>query len=147
MKTMSGPQNADYLDFMDSHAIGFGAARPPFLLSASSAVPSKRCGRCEYTLVCASMAVHAYQCQQCRVVALWVEELNQWIWPTERDCAHKEVNTIEKCYSCQANEDALHKMRELSEHEPRTVTATGTATDATYAVDSATVTGAKTPWK
>jgi len=93
-------------------------------IGPSANKPSKKCGDCEHTLVCAAMTVYAYQCLRCGIRALWVDEISQWIWLIRSDCAHDFTNTAEPCWTCQAHIDALQNMKELQMREPRTVTVT-----------------------
>jgi hypothetical protein len=132
MTSMSGYQNvrASWVSnakpppYVDSN--GFGAAKPVLPMWASTNKPSDQCRDCEHTLVCTAMTVYAYSCPKCGIRALWVAELETWLWPQEAFCAHEAVHCGELCYTCKANEEALKTLRERKEQQPRTITTTGT---------------------
>lgn len=151
--------NAKPPPYVDSS--GFGALAPALPMWASPKKPSNKCGDCEHTLICSAMTVYAYECPKCGIRALWVAELERWLWPNKDSCAHEAAHIGELCYNCKANEEALKALRERekeNKNPPYTITTTGdtagpivyptigtTTGDVPFITDSTT--GGKPWWK
>jgi hypothetical protein len=140
----TNPPNSDYQPY------GFGILPPTFPAFQSKAKPSRSCGTCPHTLLCATMTISLHRCHKCCRFAIWVEELRKWVWPEKPACPHTQQprRADDLCYDCKAKDEALQRLKEQNKRQPYVVTVTGSTVDlmpcghGTTTGDSTFITGA-----